>query len=1221
MKTLRILKLMLVSLLLVSNVYAARLSQADMADVQKQLDELFQETKGQDGMIQMDSFNTAAFQSLEKFHTQRKITREELFKFKEELERIRTQVPAKDREAEIKKVFAANLTSVAKSSKKLLKQGEICNNWDCEKGLECAPVPPRVTARNKLKSGDEACSANSECTSGECYKREEDGRKVCEYTYRCFRPQKIGSSCLENPICAGGECQEIFFSDGNIGACQANEKQCKSNVECCSDSCVKGKCVENYRCDDCISSGSLKRGQKCCADKAMEKDGKCVPIVVPLNPFVETFNTILNIVFPPAMALISPEELDGGGGGGGGGFFNPPPQQPNVNSQYRSNVNTTNQQAGSGISQDQLNFTGAATIEKFSLATDKPSNFETCEINLVNDYAKRLSESKMPGSQTVTMLEVELALLGYEFVAGGQNQIQDYWKGGANNQTLHERMRQIANKRTIIRNDFYGDMRWFEPKIKCLCLEKTGWKQMDADQKMYYENDCRIGLAIPPLQGGTPEDIQRYRQERDERAAAMAMSTQEWDAKIAEHKRAEENNEIEEGDDAMGVKALKLLEEWAMANATIEEISLVMSNISMDDLKNIETWAKTEAKWSNVEMKNRSLYSFSVDESPTYSNPALVVALLSAGVIAIMGGFAFSATISAWAAIGIISSSAASIGAGMWMIGSLRGAWQNASPYVSDRHVNTYKCGSKDSDQCFKFQRTLTQPYNTVCGKHISATACIKHILVIENNGAQKMLVDPWIPQGIGFSEIVKDSRSHADLLESGYVAAYNHMRSNIPSPHQNKYAENDVAHTRSILEQTVITNAALGKYSPQYGQNAQNYILAEATQKKIEAKAGEFLVAQGWATDEAGATSYGKYVYNNHFVWSKMSYSDVLAYPQPGLMSYIGLIANGLASSMDFSTSVAGGFRQLANSYYCEGRVRTTGEGQSAADGSGRCGTRTGIDGGDGNRVRIEGGADGGDRNTIGGAAGSNGVGFSSLSGLTGFGSGTMAGLNNNSGTLSGGNFGNGSFDSSLFSDGVNQAISNLRKFRKDQKAAADEFRNKVGNDERGKRLLEKAGAFRDEFYSKSNGGGRIGSGSGSGGAQLAALNPNATNLGNGSGSDADKDKNGKGGFFSEGIGRSSGAGGAGGGAGSGAGFGSDYGNSGAYGSGSGGDGSNGSGSGSGGLSPEDARKLSDAIKNRDGSNGQYERQEGMTLWEIVTNTYIRVYDRLLERKKTDLD
>ena len=1221
MKTLRFLKAIILSLLIASTASAARLSEADMGDVQKQLDELVQETKGQDGFIQMDSFNTAAFQSLEKFHTQRKITREELFKFKEELERIRTQAQPKDREAEIRKVFAANLNTVAKSSKKLLKQGEICNNWDCEKGLECAPVPPRVASKGKLKAGDQACESNSECTSGECYKREEDGKKVCDYTYRCYRPQKIGSSCLENPICAGGECQELYFSDGNIGACLANEKQCKSNLDCCSDSCVKGQCVENYRCDDCISSGTLKRGQKCCSDKAIEKNGQCVPLVVPLNPFVKIFNTILEIAFPSAVALepILDEDREGGGGGG---FFNPPPQQPNVNSQYRSNVNTTNQQAGSGVSQDQLNFTGAAEIERFALATDKPSNFETCEINLVNDYAKRLSEAKMPGSQTVSMLEVELALLGFEFVAGGENQIQDYWKGGSSNQTLHERIRQIANKRKIIRNDFYNDMRWFEPKIKCLCLEKTGWKQMTADQKTYYENDCRIGLAIPPLQGGSPDDIQRYRQERDDKAAQMAMSAQDWKAKIDEHKRAEENNEIEEGDDAMGVKALELLEAWATANATIEEISLVMSNISMDDLKKIETWAKTEAKWSNVEMKNRSLYTFSVDESPTYSNPALVVALLSAGVIAIMGGFAFSATISAWAAIGIISSSAVSIGAGMWMIGSLRGAWQNASPYVSDRHTNTYKCGKNDSDQCYKFQRTLTQPYNSVCGKHISATACIKHILVIEDNGAQKMLVDPWIPQGIGYSEIVKDSRSHADLLESGYVAAYNHMRSNIPSPHQNKYAENDVAHSRSMLEQTVITNAVLGKYAPKYGQNAQNYVLNEATQKKIEDKAAEFLVAQGWATDELGAKRFGQYVYNNHFVWSKMTYSDVLAYPQPGLMSYIGLIANGLASSMDFSTTVAGGFRQLSNSYFCERASRTTNEGERISDPQNRCSpTRTGIDGGDGNRVRIGGGADGSDRNALEGAGG-NGIGFSSLSGLSGFGAGSMAGVNGESGTLAGSNFGSGNFNSSLFGDGVNKAISNLRNFRKDQKAAADEFRNKVGGDERGKRLLAKAAEFRDDFYSSSTGGSsKFGSGAGGAGGLLGASNPNATNLGSDGSADADKNnKDGKGGFFGEGIGRRTGNGGAGSGAGSGIGFGDDYGKSGAYGNGSG----DGSGSGSGGgLSPEDARKLADAIKSRDGNskNGKYDRQEGMTLWEIVTNTYIRVYDRLLERKKADLD
>src|SRR5690606_8154427 len=115
-------------------------------------------------------------------------------------------------------------------------------------------------------------------------------------------------------------------------------------------------------------------------------------------------------------------------------------------------------------------------MAKLIINTDAGSNFDTCEINLLNDYVKKLRGTNMVGNPNVSMLEVELALMGFEFVATGSNQIQDYWKGGSSNKSLNERIRDIAVKRRDNRLAFYGDLRWFEPRIKCLCLKKFTWK-------------------------------------------------------------------------------------------------------------------------------------------------------------------------------------------------------------------------------------------------------------------------------------------------------------------------------------------------------------------------------------------------------------------------------------------------------------------------------------------------------------------------------------------------------------------------------------------------------------------------------------------------------------------------------------------------------------------------------------------------------------------------
>lgn len=1228
MKTLLTLKLLLISAMLIGSVHAARLSDEDKTDVRRQLDELIQETKGGDGFVQMDKFNVVAFQSLEEFHVNRKITREELLKFKQELEGIRVKVAPKDREAQIRSLFDKNLLAVDSNKKDLIKEGGICNHWDCSEGLTCAPVPPRVELGANLKSGDQFCSSDSECSSGECYEGD-DGKKRCEFTYRCFRPVAEGKSCLENPVCGKGSCSEVFFSDANIGACEKNGVSCKSNLDCCSDSCVKGVCAENYTCQDCIKSGKLSRGQKCCADESVERNGQCVPLVVPLNPFVQVLESVIDLVFPRAHALREMRDNDEGGGGSSGGGRRSSGANPDQEYRSRAQQDASFRQ-GQGLNSDQTDSAGMGQMGTLTIATNTPSNFETCEINLINDYAKRLSEGRMPGNANVSMLEVELALLGFEYVAGGNNQIQDYWKGGPDNKTLHERIKVIAKKRADLRLAFMDDLRWFEPKIKCLCLEKTGYKQMSETQREEYENECRIGLAIPPLQGGTPEDIQRFRETRDQKANELAKSPQEWNEHIAELKRQLENNEIEEGDDALGMKALELLEAWAAANATIEEVSLVISNIAMDDLDQVHQWMVGEAAWNNPDrnsVRRNKIYKFEIKNQSSFPDPMMAIALLSAGVVAILGGFAFASTVSAWVTAGVIASAAASVGAGMWMISSLRGAWYSTSPYVQDTNTGSYKCGK--SDTCMTYDRYVYQPYNSVCNKHISANACIKHFMVEKSDPQNSvMIIDPWIPQGMGINDVVKDTRDFASLLDQGWNRAYDQMKRDIPYPTNfNSKAASSVyawvqagntpRYADSILTTTTITNKTLGKYAPSLRSDVENsYVVPASLKERIITGAAEFLKQQGWSTADVDANAFGNYVYRNHFIWPKTTLSDVMAYPQPGFVAYVGLIANGLATNMDFSASVAGGFRQLQQSYQRE-ITRRGGD------------FNTG-----GQRVTIGGRPNEGTRTDLNGDGGSgNGVGFTDFGGISGFGSSTMAGMNSNGGILSGSAFGNGNFDSSLFSNGVNAALSNLRDFRNRQKEAADKFKKDAGDSARGKRLIEKAAEFRDQFYADSNGSGS-GSGSdgllGSGsGGNLLGKNGNfgSTNLG--SNANGGNGANGSGGssFFGEGIGRAGNGGAAAAGAGAGGaagyGFGEDYNNGSAAGAyGANGAGANGSGTGSNGISPEEARRLSDAVRSRDGSDkDKYQRQDGMSLWEIVTNTYIRVYDRLLERKNNSLD
>lgn len=52
--------------------------------------------------------------------------------------------------------------------------------------------------------------------------------------------------------------------------------------------------------------------------------------------------------------------------------------------------------------------------------------------------------------------------------------------------------------------------------------------------------------------------------------------------------------------------------------------------------------------------------------------------------------------------------------------------------------------------------------------------------------------------------------------------------------------------------------------------------------------------------------------------------------------------------------------------------------------------------------------------------------------------------------------------------------------------------------------------------------------------------------------------------------------------------------------------------------MSDEDARRLAEAIDARDKSGkDKYKTQEGSSIFERVTNAYIRNYDKILDKKK----
>jgi hypothetical protein len=288
---------------------------------------------------------------------------------------------------------------------------------------------------------------------------------------------------------------------------------------------------------------------------------------------------------------------------------------------------------------------------------------------------------------------------------------------------------------------------------------------------------------------------------------------------------------------------------------------------------------------------------------------ALVGALLAAGVIAILGGFATTSILSAWAAAGIITASAATGAGGLWMIASLKGAWITQRPEITDYHVapRSYSCGKKQT--CMEYTRTLVQPYNEVCGIHTSSNACLKAFVVVNENMQPGYIIDPWIPVGVSKEAILKNQPLYTEKMEAAFNAAKSSMISKNPGASGGGGKKGGGSFvSESYLSEVFIDAALVGKYVPALGPDLEStYHMDSARVKLIKEAAKAFAISEGVleASETANLEAFADYAYENHFVWPKKSRPGEISYPTAGLQTYLDFMTNDVSGNL--STGLAG--------------------------------------------------------------------------------------------------------------------------------------------------------------------------------------------------------------------------------------------------------------------------------------------------------------------------
>jgi hypothetical protein len=1091
------------------------------------------------------------------------LTDQEFYTFKQRYDKLQSDAikgkwDDKKKLEELLGLLNFTIDEYAKTPLKRKSENEICTqNLECLDGLTCVAAPLRAKDELKKSLGNNAASCLDQGQKTDdptkcCSQTLENG--VCQVVKLCYAPVKEGSSCTSNPNCANGiECREYDVDICGLGAFFNNGQSCKSNDECSSQNCVSGKCQAEFKCLECVESGiTPTRGKKCCPGLIEEtlpgaKQPVCVPGCPPFmvkgkkdNSF-DIIGLIMSLVISDAKADSATNEYT---------------RQIKQNQGTYGNMYSVKQ----AMKDTDMKFADKDTIKNVPVfAFTEKSNFDSCDINFKADfylYLQNLDKFTTSSNQTIQVpkgkvFDIETSLLAFEFMALGDG-VQDYWgikNNGSAEQNIHARMKEIAKKHQNARHELYNTFTIVDQEVRCLCLDKNGYEKLDQSNQAWFQDKC-------------PELYQNYLNEK-QILVEKGVDNGDYDG------------------DASGVKYKRMLVAWTAANAKLQKMLYISNSASFSEIFDLSEWTRTGAAWNEVETKSYNVFNFTIQHGGGLAAGAIMGALLAAGVIAIMAGFSMASTLSVWAAAGIITASAVTGAGGMWLVGALKGAWLSQGPTINDETVAGrvgYKCGKKST--CTDYRRVLNQPYNKICGIHASANACVRNFVVFNDEGVDKILVDPFIPLDVARNSIITDDRAYATHLEDGFKRALDHMKNLRPGGNQ----------SMSYLETPFITANVVGSYTPTIKKTyMETYGLSQKAISEIKEKAKAYAISQSFfdSSMTENLDKFADYAFKFHFVWPKTSRTDRIAYPLPGLTAYLDIIGSGLDTVKEASFGGVSDYTTVHQNYVNDLHRTLTGLGRT---------NRIAGDDSKGNIVNIQNDRLDDEIKSLEEAMKRTDAFQSALNGKI-----------NSSGQLSGS--GVGSIDTSSLRTEDGQLLAALTQnnaIRDRQKLRLDNFKRALGDSAQGKRLTDAQNKIRDEFFSPVGNSGS-GSGSGYGSSSVASAAPAASAPSQNTGKDGDKDD--KDGSNSN-WGSNS------------AGFNSGSGNSGpdyskAYG-GRGGSNSSSSSNYGSGLSEYDSRRISDAIDARNKDKDKYDVKDGNTLFEIVTKAYIRNYDKVLTKRKT---
>lgn len=1131
-----------------------------------------------------------------------------------------------DEEKAIFEIIDQELKVIDVKPLQCIKEGNTCNDFSCCDGLVCAAEPKRDFGNNKCVAQGNSCNKDSECCSGECEEDKNTKKKICLEVKRCFRPLNVGQRCNDNPVCGQGECLPFdTATSGYLAATKVGDK-CKSDKQCKSNFCDGGICRESRVCKECTKLGNkVERGLKCCEGLIPNAAGRCIPDAPPIVlPQVNNSKpAFLKQKLISLMSLLVSPTLANDADNAALGVI----QRAANNSESERDVGIS-----TSLTQDPKSKVYAEPIAKSHVNARfkeyTKSDFKTCNIDFKADYYNyMMAKENRPGageSATGSMFDYQTTLLAFEFVSQGEENYDDYWTNGTDGGSIHKRLKNISDASSKVRRGTEQKLIEYNRKLTCLCLETMGPKGIGFDKELEslvkYKIDKKDGkkASLPKLSASTLK-ILCGGEEKDSICSQYAVDNTS-SPKFSEYKESlissapdkatyyanyceEERNAYaalikdidtmsgfenlkDEGEgDASGVKGSRMLVYWTKTLADFN-MELSIDNGSLfGKFADVYKWYENQTsndKWGQARIDKKDLFVIDVldnNNHRVYSMAAAVIAAtLTVGAIAVIGGMSIPAIITSWTAIGVIVASAAAGGGAGYVVATLRGAWISKTPFIEDKKMYSYNCGSKKNPKsCTKYTRILKYPYSEVCHARISSNACIKHFVATNDEvGNDIFVIDPWIPVGMKKSDIIRDQVTLVQRLDQGFENGLGMLLPRDPGGRQSE------EYRVTPFLTTVYAGYFAPKLVPEY---KQNYAITSDIEKKIKQKAKEFAIKEKffYAEEEEQLKRFADYSFDYHFVWAKTSQQNIVAYPQPHFMTYLDLMSAGVAGKLAVGNADnANKLRNLNTKYLANYKKVLSTYRDKAVSGS-RTKTVAWIDK---------------ELKAITNMEAESAMIDSALK--LGSNSGQGATFGANSANFQGSNVattGNGTAASFV------ATVKKLREAREEQLKKLDNFNKNVGADsERGKALLSAQAATVTKFSIPTSG-------------NVKSVARSLFNTSSGSETLGNKEQ--ESGYNSGGVGNLSNV----------KVDNSGYMTGGEYGSSGSSAKSTSSQAGADGeavsaVSAEETSRIQGAIDARD-KNGkaEYETADTDDLWERITKTYIRNYEKVLNKRKKDKD